>query len=189
MQVKKKSMGSSQDSSDQPPQKKAKLSNSADLGSSMQSNDASSDSLSNFSFLQTQKTTKDPLLKKIIVKKGDSIKKRIDGLLKELQLGGERKEGDDKQRQVLLMGSGDGIQKLLSIIEIVKSKLTELPQVQFEQFNKLDKYETVVKKNEILDKKVKVPVFYSLIRVFPQGEKFIESTEKVDDLKNWTRNE
>lgn len=141
---------SSQDSQDQPPHKKRRV----------QSQDSSrtdiftvSSSISSVSH------------KSVIVKKGDKISSRVDQLLKEI----------NDEGSVLVMSQGDGIQKMITLLEIVKSKLDK----EHEQFNKLDSYETLMKQNEILDKKRKVSVFYTLIR---------KKEEAVpDDLKNWTR--
>lgn len=118
-----------------------------------------------FSLGSSLKSSQNEDYHSVIVKKGDKVQKRITLLEKHL-------EGDGS---VLVMSQGDGIQKMLTITEIVKSKLKDSG---YEQFNKLDKYETVVRKNELVDKKVQVPVFYTLIR---------KCNANVADLKEWTR--
>lgn len=79
------------------------------------------------------------------------------------------------------MASGNAIQKLVSIVEIVKTRLAENDSKgKFEQFNKLDSFDTVIKKNELIDKTVRTSVFYALLR--------LKTEDNVGpELKHWTR--
>lgn len=154
---------SSQDSDEQPPLKKQKISShSSQLSREDQyqfSQSFKSSSLSNSNH------------NSIVIKKGDKIQKRVSQLLK-LAI--------EKDENVFVMGSGEGLQKMMSIIEIFKMRLKENKDYKFEQFNRLDFYETAIKKNEILDKTIKVPVFYSLIR---------KQNDDVSEFDDWTRQE
>lgn len=162
---------SSQDSIEQPPLKKQKHNTS-------QSSEVPKEEQFQFSqSFKSSETLTNSNHKSIIIKKGDKIQKRVSQLLKLATAANGQGEGEC----VFLMSSGEGLQKMISIIEIFKMKLAEIKDLKFEQFNKLDHYETVVRKNEILDKTIKVPVFYSLIR--KQGD------DVNDEFSDWTRQE
>ncbi|ODV71041.1 ribonuclease P/MRP protein subunit POP6 CYBJADRAFT_175446 [Cyberlindnera jadinii NRRL Y-1542] len=140
-------------SSDQPPQKKRRLA----------SEDTSIPSV--FTLSSSLEASKNHY-RSIIVKKGDKVSRRIDTLLKLIADHGA----------VLVMAQGNGIQKMLTIVEIVKSKLEG--ENKYEQFNRLDKYDTVVKKNEVIDVKRSTAVFYTLLKKVDQLD---------EELKEWTR--
>lgn len=154
---------SSQDSIEQPPLKKQKISS--------HSSQLTREDQYQFSQSFKSSNTSTSNHKSIVIKKGDKIQKRVSQLLK---LATEADEN------VFLMSSGEGLQKMMSIIEIFKIRLKEDKKHNFEQFNRLDFYETAIKKNEILDKTIKVPVFYSLIR---------KQNDDVTEFDDWTRQE
>jgi peptide deformylase len=59
---------------------------------------------------------------------------------------------------IMVNAQGAGIQKMITIVEIVKSRIEG-----YEQWNKLDKYDTVLI-NDVLDKKSSVGVMSVIIR-------------------------
>lgn len=144
----RKSTEISQDSIDLRPSKRAKLDSS---------------DFSVFSLIQSQKED----IEKIIIKKNDNIKKSIDKLITRMEI----------KKQIIIMSSGASIQKQISIIEILKKKLNSL-NLKYKQYNKLDKFEIINSKNELLNKKLNVPVFYCLIKIDNLDE----------ELKDWTEN-
>lgn len=160
---------SSQDTLEQPPLKKQKLETSA----STQSQDADKMfklSQPLLSSLESNNSTIHPC--KIVIKKGDKIERRVSQLLRSIS---------EKKEPTLVMASGNAIQKLVSIVEIVKTRLAENDSKgKFEQFNKLDSFDTVIKKNELIDKTVRTSVFYALLR--------LKTEDNVGpELKHWTR--
>ncbi|CAL9728918.1 ribonucleases P/MRP protein subunit Pop6p [Monosporozyma unispora] len=87
------------------------------------------------------------------VTKNDKIKSTLDNLQKHQQDG-----------IICLFGYGPHLQKLLSIIELYKSKI--LQDKPFKQYNKLTSFDVVSQgRNELLDKKVKVPILITFITV------------------------
>ncbi|CCH43543.1 Ribonucleases P/MRP protein subunit [Wickerhamomyces ciferrii] len=166
-------MNSSQDSiQNQPPLKKQKQNPSSQQSISKEEQFQFSQV---FNSSSTNSSTSEQEYKSIIIKKGDKIQKKISKLLKILI---------EEKNSIILMSSGENLQKLSSIIEILKLKLREFYNTnegidfKFEQFNKLDFYETSTKKNEILDKTLKVPVLYTMIRSINPNQ---------DGFNDWTR--
>ncbi|CAL9734118.1 ribonucleases P/MRP protein subunit Pop6p [Monosporozyma servazzii] len=87
------------------------------------------------------------------VTKNDKIKSILENLQKHQQTG-----------LICLYGYGPHLQKLLSIIELYKTKI--LDNTPFKQYNKLTSFDVISQgRNELLDRKTKVPILISFFTI------------------------
>ncbi|KAG7819015.1 hypothetical protein KL942_001324 [Ogataea angusta] len=112
-----------------------------------------------------------PNLEQVVVRKNDGIKEKLDVLLSKCE---------QKPADIVLMAESEGIQKLLTIVEIMKRKHpTHL------QFNKLTYREKPREasgpQDELrLQKPIKVPILYIYLHMDTNDSK----TMDVDELRS-----
>lgn len=103
------------------------------------------------------------------VTKNDKIKNVLDNLKK-----------FQNNEIVCIYAYGQHLQKLLSIVELYKTKILLNGKIEFKQWNKLSSFDVISQgKNELLDKKIKVPILLTFIttnKVYFKLETFINET-------------
>ncbi|KAG7698193.1 hypothetical protein KL930_001855 [Ogataea haglerorum] len=120
-----------------------------------------------------------PNLEQVVVRKNDGIKEKLDILLSKCE---------QTPANIVLMAENDGIQKLLTVVEIMKRK-----HPSHQQFNKLTyrekPREVSVPQDELrLQKPMKLPILYIYLHIGTDDSKTIDMDELKSQLAdaNWS---
>ncbi|KAH3673132.1 hypothetical protein WICPIJ_009895 [Wickerhamomyces pijperi] len=127
-----------------------------------------------------KETQSQPKEAQFTITKNTKMSLRVDQIFKSL-----KKQSETSQHRTLIMAHGPHLARLISIVEILKCKLSEdLKDAKWVQYNRLEKMEVSYDVNDLKSKSLKIPILYVMFACVNDNVE-----DAVKDIKDWTKQE